>query len=276
MKTILITNDDGYKSYGLRALMKSCLNLGKIVVVAPEQPRSAAGLSITVHKPVRVNRVKAYDNLELYTVSGTTGDCVTIGLFYILDNLPDLVISGINIGENISLLEFFMSGTVAGAVLAAIHGVPSIAFSKREVGKDVLFINEIKKGYEDAARCANLIASYVLDEGLPEGIDFLNVNFPDRIRQDTKIRLTKLARLSLKSKVFVRKDPRGRPYYWIWGEKYTSFPDGTDAHEIVDNNNISITPISLSGLSASPNGVPSSKLLYMEKYLNELLIEVVG
>lgn len=267
----MLTNDDGYKSIGFRYLMKQLVSVANVVAVAPEQPRSAAGLSITIHKPLRIHKVLSSEELELYTVTGTTGDCVTIGIFNILEKYPDLLISGINVGENISLLEFFMSGTVAGAILGAIHGIPSIAFSKREVGKDVLFTEDIKTPYQEVAKCAKVISSYVLDEGLPKGVDLLNVNFPDRIRTNTKVRITRLARLSLRSRVIVRKDPRGRPYYWIWGDKFTSFPRGTDAYEIVDMGNISITPIVLSRL-ASPD-IRRGRFREMEMYLNQ---EIAG
>jgi 5'-nucleotidase len=253
--------------------MKQLTDIADIVAIAPEQPRSAAGLSITVHKPLRVNKVLSSDNVELYTVTGTTGDCVTIGIFYVLEKYPDLIVSGINVGENISLLEFFMSGTVAGAILGAIHGIPSIAFSKREVGRDVLFTEDIKTPYQEVARCAKIITSYVLDEGLPKGVDLLNVNFPDRIRANTKVRITRLAKLSLRSRVIVRKDPRGRPYYWIWGDKFTSFPRGTDAHEIVDMGNISITPIILSNLAY--RNIRTIRFQEMEKYLNQEIMEVI-
>ena len=95
------------------------------------------------------------------------------------------------------------------------------------------------------------ISSYFLDEPLPDGIDLLSVNFPVELTKDTRISITSLAQLSLISKIYVRDDPRGRPYYWIWGEKLREFPVGTDAYETVVKGNISVTPISLRGLSIS-------------------------
>ena len=249
-KRVLITNDDGYRSTGIRSLVKYMAKYAEPIVVAPDGPRSAAGLSLTLYRPIRI-REYTWDGVKYYAVNGTPGDCVTIGLFYIFDKNPEMVLSGINIGENLSLLEFFMSGTVAAAILASIHGIPAIAFSKREVATDVMLTHDVRSNYDDVGMIAAEISSYFLDEPLPDGIDLLSVNFPVELTKDTRISITSLAQLSLISKIYVRDDPRGRPYYWIWGEKLREFPVGTDAYETVVKGNISVTPISLRGLSIS-------------------------
>ncbi len=251
---ILLTNDDGYRSIGLISLLKELKKIGKVLVVAPEQPRSAAGLSITVHKPLRVKKTLLNGEIA-FLVSGTTGDCVSIALAHILSEPPKVVCSGINVGENISLVEFFMSGTIAGAIAAALSGIPAIAFSKKIPAQDVLFVEDIKTGFEEAARIAKAIVKAVMDEGLPDEVDMLSVNFPEVLRETTQVVITRMSRRSFRPTVIERSDPRGRPYYWLWGEKYKSFPEGTDGHAVMNMEAISITPISLSALSSPIKGV---------------------
>ncbi len=271
-KKVLVTNDDGYRSAGLRSLVKNIVKYADAVVVAPDGPRSAAGLSLTLYRPIRI-REYTWDDVKYYAVNGTPGDCVTIGLFYLCDKNPDMVLSGINIGENLSLLEFFMSGTVAAAILASIHGIPAIAFSKREVATDVMLTHDVKSSYDEVGLIAAEITSYFLDERLPENVDLLSVNFPTELRKDVKVSITTLARVSLVSKIYARDDPRGRPYYWIWGEKLSEFPRGTDAFETVVKGNISVTPISLKSLSLDPSILSSLKGFkeYMDDFVRRSL-----
>ncbi len=245
---ILLTNDDGVLSTGLRSLLSALRERANVVVVAPEQPRSAAGLSITVHKPLRISRVLV-DGFRAYTVSGTTGDCVMLALSQILSSPPRLVCSGINIGENLSLSEFFMSGTVAGAIAGAINGVPSIAFSKREPEQDVVFVAGMVREYDDVAAIAADLAMAVMEQGLPKDVDLLNVNFPEMIRPGIEFEITQLAAKSFEPEAFEKTDPRGRSYVWLWGEKYSKFPRGTDAHATIQSGRVSITPICLRGLA---------------------------
>jgi 5'-nucleotidase len=192
-----------------------------------------------------------YDKIPYYLVSGTPGDCVALGLFKLMDKRPDMVISGINIGENVSILEFFMSGTMAGAIAASLYGVPAIAFSKVVPGKDVMIVEEVREEFDKVADIAKMITLYFLKNGLPNDSDLLSVNFPSKITKNTKIKITRLARISLAVRVYERDDPRGTPYYWILGNKFGSFPSETDALETLVNGNISITPIRLEGLSIS-------------------------
>ncbi len=249
MNNILVTNDDGFRSPGIRSLVKNIKKYSNVTVIAPDGSRSAAGLSLTFYRPLRINE-HIIDNVKFYAVNGTPGDCVTMGIFYICEKKPDMVLSGINIGENLSLIEFFMSGTVAAAILASIYKIPAIAFSKREVGKDVMMTQDVREGYEEAGVIASEITKYFLDESFPEEIDLININFPITITESTHVVITRLSRLSLLSKIYPRNDPRGRPYYWIWGEKLKNFPEGTDAYETMIKGNISVTPISLTGLNA--------------------------
>ena len=108
---------------------------------------------------------------------------------------------------------------------------------------------------------------------MPENVDMLNVNFPKYIDRSTRIVATRLARISLNTKVYIRYDPRGREYYWLWGEKFRSFVAGTDGYEVLINNNISITPISLSNLSEYR---AVSQVNEMVEYLNDNMREILG
>ena len=267
---ILITNDDGFRSIGIRSLVKNIRKYSNVTVVAPDSPRSAAGLSLTFYRPLRINEY-VFDDIRFYAVNGTPGDCVTIGIFYICEKKPDMVLSGINIGENISLIEFFMSGTVAAAILASIYKIPAIAFSKREAEEDVIMSQDVRKGYEKAGVIASEITKYFLDKGFPESVDLITVNFPLTITKSTHIVITHLSRLSLLSKIYPRDDPRGRPYYWIWGEKLRNFPKGTDGYETRIKGNISVTPISLTGMNSKKLNISLKKFEeYMTDYIKML------
>jgi len=248
--SILLTNDDGYTSYGLRLLAESLSEICEVTVVCPDRPRSASGFSLTLDNPLRI-RTRIYNKVLYHLVSGTPGDCVALGLFKLMNRRPDMVVSGINIGENVSILEFFMSGTMAGAIAASLYGVPAIAFSKVVPGKDVMIVEEVRREFDKVIDIAKYIVLYFLENGLPDDTDLISVNFPSEITKDTKIRVTKLARISLTVRIYEKDDPRGTPYYWIWGEKFGSFPLGTDALETLVKGNISITPIRLEGLSMS-------------------------
>lgn len=246
---ILATNDDGYRSEGLRSLVKYLKEFSNVIVVAPDGPRSASGLSLTFFRPLRI-REYVFDGVKYYAVNGTPGDSVTIGIFHVFNgkNL-DMVVSGVNIGENVSLLEFFMSGTIATALFAAIHGIPSIAFSKYVGDIDMISPDYGSIDMVEAGRVSSIITRYFLSNGFPEDIDMLSVNLPDKIREGIRVKVTAPARRAISSKIYVRRDPRGRPYYWIWGDKLKRFRRGSDAHEVLVKGNISITPITINGIT---------------------------
>lgn len=268
---LLVTNDDGYRSYGIRSLVGSLSKSYEVVVVAPDGPRSASGLALTFYRPLRVREFN-FNGVKYYAVNGTPGDCVSIGLFYIFkDSPPEMVVSGINIGENVSLLEFFMSGTVAAALYASIHDIPAIAFSKRFEAADVLSPDSIEDGFGEASEIAKLMVDTFVDLGFPKGIDLVNVNFPANLTRETRIVVTRLARRSINSKIYIRKDPRGRPYYWIWGDKLRSFRRGTDAYEVIKRENISVTPISLRFHSEEQH----KELKKITDYLNESIMSIL-
>jgi len=240
----MVTNDDSVQSNGVIELARSISKYADVIVVAPEQPQSATALSLTFHKPLRVSKVNR-DEFACYSVSGTPGDCVLIGVNKILPRRPELVASGINIGDNNTFEDILASGTVAAALEAALTGIPAIAFSM-EVGEDAVFsLERNQPEFGRSAEVAGKIVRDVLANGMPGGAELLNVNFPSRIDASTQVVLTEVGRRKYTQKVLVRKDPRGRPYYWLFGERLSEFPSHTDAEAVLTKKQISITPLVL-------------------------------
>ena len=258
-KLVMVTNDDSVQSNGIIKLAREVSKHADVVVVAPEQPMSAAALSLTFHKPLRVSRVQR-DEFECYAVSGSPGDCVMIGVNKILGRRPDLVVSGINIGDNDTFQDILASGTVAAALEAAISGIPAIAYSMI-VNEESLFALEYDQpDFSNAAEIAGEIARDVLENGMPEGAEVLNVNFPSGVDPTTEIALTGVGRRKYTDKVLVRKDPRGRPYYWLFGEVLSKFPANTDAEAVLTKGRVSITPIELNLSGPLTHGLEALRL----------------
>ena len=243
-KHVMVTNDDSVQSDGIVALARAVARKADVSIVAPEQPQSATALSLTFHKPLRVTKVRRAE-FDCYAVSGTPGDCVMIGVNKLLPRRPDLVISGINIGDNNTLQDILASGTVAAALESAITGIPAIAFSK-EVGEDAMFALEYSQpDFTKAAEIAAEIVGDVLEHGMPPGSAILNVNFPTDVDTNTEIALTNVGRRKYTDKVLVRKDPRGRAYYWLFGERLSHFSPDSDAEAVLIEKKVSISPMLL-------------------------------
>lgn len=226
---ILISNDDGFYSEGIKILAQKLGSLGKVITVAPDQERSAASHSLTLHRPLRVKKIAN----DAYAVDGTPTDCITLGVKEILPRTPDLIVSGINKGANLGD-DVHYSGTVSAAVEGGIMGIPSIAISL--MGRDHF-------DFSGAARFAVRLAKKVLKEGLPHGV-ILNVNVPDLSLE--KIRghqFTKQGKRNYGDIIAERIDPRGRKYYWIGGDQFAfeNIPD-SDCNAVLAHY-ISITPI---------------------------------
>src|SRR6266568_8832396 len=198
MKRILLTNDDGIQAAGLKALEQKLVSLGEVTVVAPEREMSATSQAISLHTPLRVHRLDE----RHYAVSGTPADAVIVALHHLLPEKPDLVVSGINPGGNLGENVYY-SGTVAGAMEAVLHGVPSFAIS---------LASRKSPDFSTAAAFGARLATQILAEGLAEGVT-LNVNVP---RGEARgVRVTRQSRKISQNLVVEMKDPRGRPYYWL-------------------------------------------------------------
>jgi 5'-nucleotidase len=230
----MVANDDGIRSTGMRALAQKLADLADVWIVAPDRERSATGHAFTLDRPLRCEEVEPH----WYSVDGTPADCVYLGLLKICPRKPDLVISGINHGFNLGS-DVFYSGTVAGAVEAALRDVPAIAMSlewKRGMHKS-------QEPFTAAAEFAHALARAVLAEGLPTGT-LLNVNVPNA-DAPRAYRWTKLGKRLYRDQVDERADLRGRRYYWIGGPAagYGDVP-GSDCHAVRDGL-VSVTPLDL-------------------------------
>jgi len=229
---ILVANDDGIFSPGIKALAFASRGLGEVNVVAPDVEQSGVGHSITFRRPLRFRHTKSagFGKIPAYRVDGTPADCVVLGAQLL--GKPDLVVSGINIGVNMGL-DLTHSGTVAAALEGASIGVPSIAFSLDAMGDELQF--------EEVAKSAVSVARWVLQNGLPSKT-FLNVNFPNFTSKGIKV--TRLSTHRYEDSVVQREDPDGRPYYWVAGKPTAELEEGTDFWA-VKNGYISVTPVSL-------------------------------
>jgi 5'-nucleotidase len=227
---ILITNDDGIHSAGLQALADQLQSLGRVAVVAPDRERSAIGHALTLHAPLRAEEIAP----QRWAVSGTPTDAVSLGIQALLQEKPDLIISGINKGGNMGD-DLTYSGTVAAAMEATLMGVPAMAISL--AGQSFKYDD-----FVGAAEVACKLAATVLEHGLPADT-FINVNVPDS--KLLGIRLTRQGKRIYEDAVVQNRDPRGRSYYWI-GAGALGFQnlEGTDFHA-VHNGYVSVTPLHL-------------------------------
>jgi 5'-nucleotidase len=227
MTRILVTNDDGYRSEGIHALADALAVLGEVTIVAPVEEASAVGHGLTLRKPLRLERISD----RVFAVDGTPTDCVNLAVAHVLKGLPDLIVSGINKGCNIGD-DVTYSGTVAGALEAALLGVPGIAVSQRSIRTDYDFA--------PAARAAVTIADAMLQRPLPSRT-FLNVNMPHGRAKGYKV--TVLARRNHITSVAERLDPKGRAYYWIEEGHDEWLPHDRSDYQAVHDGFISITPL---------------------------------
>jgi len=249
---ILITNDDGVASSGLRAAYEAVKDLGEVFVVAPATQQSAVGRSMTLFEPLRIGRLP-FGDTTAYSVNGTPTDSVIIGLFVVLEGRrPDLVISGINVGENLSAEAATTSGTIGAALEAANQGVPAIAASMRVEDEGDKFVDTGRlRNYAAAQFVIRRLAQCVLAGAMPPGVDVLNVNVPGDATVDTPVVATRLARQMYHTRVHHRQDPRGRSYYWIDGAVVEDAVEGTDLHVMLKKGQISVTPLTLD-MTAKP------------------------
>lgn len=229
---IMVTNDDGITAPGIIALAAALRGLGRVAVVAPDREQSAVSHAITLHHPLRAEQ----QGDDIFAVSGTPTDCVNLGIHNLLNFRPDLVVSGINRGGNMSD-DVTYSGTVSAAMEATLMGIPAIAVSLVTTGEG--------KYYEAAALFIRRLAQKVGEQGLPSDT-FLNVNVPDLCRERLKHPvITKQGKKRYEGAIVDKIDPRGRQYYWI-GSIEPTYEDieGTDYAAVI-RGHISITPLHL-------------------------------
>jgi 5'-nucleotidase len=239
MPYILVTNDDGYQSPALQAMAEALRGVGEVTIFAPDHNWSAAGHTKTMHKPLRIAQTQTASGLPMYITTGTPSDCVGLALLGVVPHRPDLVVSGINLGANLGE-DITYSGTVAGAMEAAVTRLPAIAASQDLRGE--------AEGTEDfafAAAVVTEIARSVLQHGLAQGT-FLNVNFPPIPGSQVQgIQVTRLGRRVYRDVLIERLDPKGKPYYWIGGDPPAGEPGaGTDVGALLQGY-VSVTPLNM-------------------------------
>ncbi len=239
---ILLTNDDGVNSAGLWAAYEALTPIAEVTVVAPATQQSAVGRSISIFEPIRANEIKV-NGIPAFSVGGKPTDAVIIGL-YALRLSPALVVSGINIGENLSFESIMTSGTVGAALEAANQGTPAAAFSLQVEDQGDKFDDPryYRQSFSESQRVVAEVCGALLTHGVPEGADVVNVNVPSTVRGGYEV--TRLAEKLFCTGVERRLDPRGRPYFWINGPLHEDAAEGTDVHA-VRKGNISLTPITL-------------------------------
>ena len=235
---ILIANDDGYLAPGLIALVEACRGLGEIEVIAPEQNASGTSNSLTLNRPLSVFEAPDGPSRGFRVVNGTPSDCVHVALTGLLERRPDLVLSGINNGQNMGD-DTLYSGTVAAAMEGFLFGVPAIAFSLADKGWAHL---------DAAARGARRVVEAAIADpsfGAPGSAPWLlNVNFPNRPDADAlPWSTTRLGRRHASEPVIAQKSPRGDAIYWIGpaGDAREAGA-GTDFHAVATGR-VSITPL---------------------------------
>ncbi len=227
---ILVSNDDGYRAPGIKALANAMRRFGRVTVVAPDHNHSGASNSLTLNRPLTVEH---QDGDSLYVLSGTPSDCVHVALTGLLPK-PDLVVSGINCGANMGD-DTMYSGTVAAAIEGYLFGVPSIAFS------------QIDKGWvelESAAKIAQLVVERYLESREDERAVLLNVNMPNMPVEALKgIRGTRLGKRNCAENVIREMSPRGFPIYWLGAAgKPADAEEGTDFWA-TSHGYVSVTPL---------------------------------
>ena len=228
---ILITNDDGYLAPGLVALAEELGRVAQISVVAPDRNKSGASNSLTLTRPLRVERTPG----GIYYVDGTPTDCVHLALNGLLDSAPDMVVSGINAGPNLGD-DVLYSGTVAAAMEGRYLGLPAIAVS---------LVGRPPRNYLSAAVITRRVVERLQRDPLPDDT-LLNLNVPDLpAEQPLPLRATRLGFRHKAESVVRQADPYGRPVYWVGppGEAQDAGP-GTDFHA-VENAAASVTPMQI-------------------------------
>ncbi|WP_405275487.1 5'/3'-nucleotidase SurE [Methanobrevibacter sp.] len=241
----LISNDDGITASGILAAKKAVDDLCDTYVVAPEQQQSGIGHALTLNEPLRINEHTLRDGSIGYGVTGTPTDAVTLALFEIMDEKPDIMISGINTGFNLGKAELTTSGTIGAAIEAASFNIPAIAISLEVTRDDLKFdTGEVEIDFDFAGKMLKKIAKIIIKKGLPEGIDLLNVNIPaNPINEEFEV--VKLGKRMFVPVIDKRMDPREKPYYWIGGDPYESDEPGTDGHGLRKVRKTTITPLKI-------------------------------
>ncbi len=231
--SILVTNDDGIFAPGILQLKDDLSQIGVVTVVAPISEKSAVGHAITLSDPLRVIEVERNGDFFGFGVNGTPADCVKLGIRCLMENKPDIIVSGINQGSN-TAINIIYSGTVSAAAESVIMDVPAVAVS---------LTSYTSKDFSYAGKVARQISREVLRNGLPEGV-LLNVNVPPIAEDEIEgVVPTRQGKGKYDEAFDKRTDPNNRTYYWLTGKRMILDFDNDIDDVVVMNNKVSVTPI---------------------------------
>ncbi|SFT42810.1 5'-nucleotidase /3'-nucleotidase /exopolyphosphatase [Lishizhenia tianjinensis] len=231
---ILVTNDDGITAKGIKSLVEAVQEFGDVVVVAPDSPQSGMGHAITVNQPLRLTASTIFEGIEAYTCTGTPVDCVKLAIYEIFKRKPDILVSGINHGDN-SSSNVLYSGTMSAAVEGAMEAIPSVGFSLLDHGSDADFTT--------SKHVVKKVMQQLLTQKFPLGT-CLNVNIPNCAVEDLKgIKICRQGKAHWEDRFDKRLDQFGKPYYWLTGE-FKRVDKGSEADTLaLDQNWASVVPI---------------------------------
>lgn len=229
---ILISNDDGYTAKGINCLVEYVRQYADILVCAPNSPRSGFSCAFSATEPLRLQKQREEDGLQVYSSNGTPTDCVKLALAVLLKRKPDLILAGINHGDNASVNSHY-SGTMGVAMEGAMKNIPSIAYSLccHDEGAD---FGPLKPYIQHFTRCA-------LRDGMREGV-CLNINFPVS-KQFAGIKVCRMANGVWENEVVACHHPRGYDYYWMVGNYSNREPEREDTDNwALQHNFVAVTP----------------------------------
>lgn len=235
-KLIFLTNDDSYRSKGFAAAIEVARQFGRVIAIAPETPQSGMSQAITIHNPLRLNKVIEEEDVLVYSLNGTPVDCVKMAFDHLfVDEKIDLVISGINHGSN-AAVNVLYSGTMGAAIEAAFYNIPSIGLSLTD--------HDLDADFEGAVKYGSRIVKAVFDNNLQPPL-CLNVNIPDIPCNEIKgIRISRQTRGYWREEFFKRTDPHGREYFWLTGAFSNAEPDAEESDEwALANGYVAVVPV---------------------------------
>ena len=242
MYKVCLTNDDGPRSEGMLKLAEVLSEVVELIVVVPDGQRSATGKTLTLKRPIRVTEKHDQNGYQFVTHDGSPADSVILAqAFY--DDI-DLIISGINSGANVGYQSMLTSGTVGAAFEAAIRGLPAIAVSRQASPSDWFGATGSNGDFVKVCEITKDLVMKVLEKGMPQGIDMINLNFPCILTNKSEIVVTIPTKVRMHNELEKRIDPNGRPYYWYLGIERDP-PPKSDAHEVFVKGNISLSPVIL-------------------------------
>ena len=259
MYKVCLTNDDGPRSEGMLKLAEELSKEVELIVVVPDGQRSATGKSLTLKRPIRITEKHEMNGYQFVSHDGAPADSVILAQAFYED--IDLLISGINSGANVGYQSILTSGTVGAAFEAAIRGLPAIAVSRQATPSEWFDSAGSDAECEKMCEITKNLVLKVLEKGMPDGIDLLNLNFPSVLSSDSRIVVTKPTKIRMHNEVERRTDPNGRPYYWYLGIERDPAPN-SDAYEVFVNGNISLSPVIL-------DWIDDEDLQKLEKFMRD-------